>query len=107
MHNTDGCALNDSKITRTKMLDYRRKEAIPDVSYDLDGDGFVGGKDYVVARKFDKGFKNYLTTEERAEAFEALKKVSIFQILLIVLNRALKIATLGMSRLVVVKDHLE
>jgi hypothetical protein len=47
------------------MLDYRRKEAIPDLSYDLDGDGFVGGKDYVVARKFDKGLKNYLTPSER------------------------------------------
>ena len=65
MHKTDISPSMTSKITRTKMLDYRRKEAIPDVSYDLDGDGFVGGKDYVVARKFDKGFKNYLTPDER------------------------------------------
>jgi len=23
---------------------------IPDISYDIDGDGFVGGRDYVIAR---------------------------------------------------------
>jgi len=23
---------------------------IPDISYDIDGDGIVGGKDYVIAR---------------------------------------------------------
>ena len=27
---------------------------IPDLSYDIDGDGFVGGRDYVIARKFDQ-----------------------------------------------------
>ena len=61
------------------MMDFRRKEAIPDKSYDLDGDGFVGGRDYVIARKFDKGYKNYLTEDERKEAFEALKNVSKFK----------------------------
>ena len=35
------------------MMEARKKEAIPDISYDLDGDGFVGGRDYVVARRFD------------------------------------------------------
>lgn len=53
------------KKTRTKLLESRKKEILPDVSYDLDGDGFVGGRDYVVARRFDEGFKNYLTNEER------------------------------------------
>jgi hypothetical protein len=60
------------KMTRTKLLENRRKEAIPDISYDLDGDGNVGGRDYVVARRFDQGFKNYLTKEEREQAFKAL-----------------------------------
>lgn len=41
------------KQTKTKLLEYRKKEAIPDISYDLDGDGFVGGRDYVIARRFD------------------------------------------------------
>ena len=30
---------------------------IPDISYDIDGDGFVGGRDYVIARKFDQEIK--------------------------------------------------
>ena len=67
------------------MLEFRRKEAIPDNSYDLDGDGLVSGKDYVIARKFDKGFKNYLTPDERQEAFDALKTVS-FTLLFIILG---------------------
>ena len=41
------------KMTRTELLELRKKEAIPDISYDLDGDGYVGGRDYVVARRFD------------------------------------------------------
>lgn len=43
------------KMTKTKLLAERKAEKIPHVSYDLDGDGFVGGKDYVVARRFDIG----------------------------------------------------
>ncbi len=39
------------------MLHNRRTESIPDQSYDLDGDGQVSGRDYVIARKFDKGYK--------------------------------------------------
>jgi len=64
------------KMTRSKLLEHRRRENIPDISYDLDGDGNVGGRDYVVARRFDNGFKNYLTDEERQKAFEALNNVS-------------------------------
>ena len=55
------------------MLANRRREAIPDQSYDLDGDGQVSGRDYVIARKFDKGYKNYLTKEEKDEAFKAIQ----------------------------------
>ena len=51
----------EPKFTRTKLIEERQKEWVPDISYDLDGDGFVGGHDYVVARRFDKGAKNYLT----------------------------------------------
>jgi hypothetical protein len=54
-------------MTLTKLKEFRRKEILPDISYDLDGDGFVGGRDYVIARRFDKGFKNYLTVDEKAE----------------------------------------
>ena len=50
----------------------RKQETLPDMSYDLDGDGQVSGRDYVLARKFDKGLKNYLTKEERHTAIEAI-----------------------------------
>jgi hypothetical protein len=53
------------KMTYTKLKEMRRKEVLPDLSYDLDGDGFVGGRDYVIARRFDEGFKNYLTQDEK------------------------------------------
>lgn len=61
------------KLTRSKMYECRKKEALPDISYDLDGDGYVGGRDYVVARRFDEGFKNYLTVDERQRAIDAVK----------------------------------
>lgn len=64
------------KFTRAKLLELRRKEFIPDITYDLDGDGFVGGRDYVIGRRFDEGLKNYLTPEERQKAIEAVKNVS-------------------------------
>ena len=50
----------------------RKKEALPDISYDLDGDGLVNGKDYVLARRFDQGLKNYLSDQEREDAIKAI-----------------------------------
>lgn len=61
-------------MTLTKLKEARRIEHMPDISYDLDGDGYVGGRDYVVARRFDQGFKNYLTEEEQATAKKALEE---------------------------------
>lgn len=61
------------KMTLTKLKEIRKKEHMPDLSYDLDGDGYVGGRDYVVARRFDQGFKNFLTEEEQATARKALE----------------------------------
>lgn len=64
------------KMTRTRLIENRKREALPDLSYDIDGDGFVGGRDYVVARRFDQGQKNFLTDEEREVLFEQLANVS-------------------------------
>ena len=66
-------AVVPEKMTLTKLKEFRKKEILPDLSYDLDGDGFVGGRDYVIARRFDQGFKNYLTAEEKAKVKEALE----------------------------------
>jgi hypothetical protein len=49
---------------------------MPDISFDLDGDGYVGNKDYVLAKVFDKDGDGKLNAEERKNALEAIKAVS-------------------------------
>ena len=66
----------EEKKTRTKIQEQRRAERIPHISYDLDRDGYVGGKDYVVAKQFDKDGDGKLNEEERKAAYEAISKVS-------------------------------
>ena len=41
---------DEERATRTKLTENRRLEKVPHISYDLDGDGFVGGRDYVIAK---------------------------------------------------------
>jgi len=83
-------------MTRTKLFAERRKEKVPDTSYDLDGDGYVGGRDYVVARRFDEGLKNFLTKEEREKAFEAIRNVSTICVDDCGFNRVMKTISSGM-----------
>jgi len=64
------------KKTRTELLEIRRKERMPDISYDLDGDGYVGGRDYVLYKIFDKDGDGKLNTAERKAADEAVRNVS-------------------------------
>jgi hypothetical protein len=45
---------------------------IPHISYDLDGDGYVGGRDLVIAKYFDKDEDGRLNTAEKADAIKAL-----------------------------------
>ena len=52
----------------------RKSEMIPDITYDLDGDGYVGGRDLVVAKHFDKDEDGRLNTAEKANAIKALKE---------------------------------
>ena len=44
----------EEKFSRTKLLEKRFLEKKPHISYDLDDDGYVGGRDYVIAKLFDK-----------------------------------------------------
>lgn len=60
--------------SRTELIEKRRKDKIPDPSYDLDGDGFVGGRDYVISKRFDVNKRGKLNDEERKVALEAIKK---------------------------------
>ena len=60
-------------MTRTKLLELRKKENIPDISYDLDGDGYVGGRDYVLSKRFDVDGDGKLNAIEKKNALEAIK----------------------------------
>jgi hypothetical protein len=42
----------------------------------LDGDGNVGGRDYVISKLFDKDGDGKLNAEERKNADEAVRNVS-------------------------------
>jgi hypothetical protein len=39
----------------------RKTEQMPHISYDLDGDGIVGGRDLVIGKLFDSEQKGSLT----------------------------------------------
>ena len=60
-------------MTRTKLLERRKKERIPDISYDLDGDGYVGGRDYVLAKRYDVDGDGKLNEIEKKNALEGIK----------------------------------
>ena len=54
----------------------RRKEWVPDISFDLDGDGVVGNRDLVLSKMFDKDGDGKLNAIERKAAEEAIRNVS-------------------------------
>lgn len=58
--------------TRTKLIEDHRSEFIPHPSYDIDGDGVVGGKDLVLAKIFDKDKDGILNEQEKKNAIQAL-----------------------------------
>ena len=60
-------------MTRTKLLERRKKEKIPDISYDLDGDGYVGGRDYVLSKRYDVDGDGKLNEIEKKNALEGIK----------------------------------
>ncbi len=51
--------------TQSALKEWRRKEARAHLSYDLDGDGIVSGRDLVLAQHFDKNSKGRLDSRER------------------------------------------
>lgn len=77
---------------------------MPDMSFDLDGDGYVGNKDYVLSKVFDKDGDGKLNAEERKNALDAIKAVSSFE-LFVTVFRALKINSSGtLSSLVLIES---
>ena len=62
-----------SPMTCKKLQEKRKKEKIPDISYDLDGDGFVGNKDFVLSKRYDADCDGKLDETERKNALEGIK----------------------------------
>ncbi len=63
------------KRTKTEMLAERRAALRPDLSYDLDGDGIVGNRDYVISKLYDLDRDGKLNADERKAALEAVQNV--------------------------------
>ena len=59
----------------TQVKEHRRAQSKPHISFDLDGDGYVGNRDYVIAKHFDKDGDGMLNAQERAAADQAMKEV--------------------------------
>ena len=60
--------------TRSELMHKRKIESLPDKSYDLDGDGVVGGRDMVIAKLYDKDGDGKLNDVERKEALDGIKR---------------------------------
>ena len=61
-------------ITLSELKNLRRKEKIPDISYDLDKDGYVGNVDLVISKRFDVDNDGKLNQKEKAAAYEGISK---------------------------------
>ena len=59
-------------MTQTELIAKRKKERIPDISYDLDKDGYVGGRDYVIAKRYDIDNDGKLNEQEKKAAYEGI-----------------------------------
>lgn len=54
--------------TRSQLRQTRASEMLPHASFDVDGDGFVGAKDYAIAKKHDLADSGRLTGGQRDSA---------------------------------------
>lgn len=61
-----------SRKTQQSLLQQRKKDNLPDISFDLDRDGKVGGQDLVIGKRFDLDKDGRLNTGERKAADEAV-----------------------------------
>ena len=60
--------------TRTELIKIRKKERLPDPSYDLDKDGYVGNVDFVLSKRFDVDKDGKLNEKEKKDAYEGISK---------------------------------
>lgn len=57
--------MGETKETMSKLKEIRKEQAMPHISYDIDGDGFVSTNDYFFAKKFDSNNDGILEDDER------------------------------------------
>ena len=62
--------------TFAELEDNRKKAMKADPSFDLDGDGVVGNRDFLISKLFDKDGDGKLNIVERRNAEEAIRNVS-------------------------------
>ena len=58
--------------SRQELIGIRKLERIPDISYDLDKDGYVGDKDYFISKLYDKDNDGKLNEAERKAALDGI-----------------------------------
>ncbi len=68
-----GTSAGAENRTRTIVLEQRKNAALPDPSYDLDGDGLVSSHDYFLAKRLDRDQDGRLSPDERRDAVQALQ----------------------------------
>ena len=61
-------------MTRSDLLNIRKKERLPDPSYDLDKDGYVGNVDLVLSKRFDVDNDGKLNDKEKKAAYDGISK---------------------------------
>jgi hypothetical protein len=61
--------------TRSELLEVRKIEQKPDISFDLDGDGVVGGRDYLIGKRFDVEQNGKLSPEQLKHARNMMDQV--------------------------------
>ena len=57
----------------SKLQQSLKAHNVPHPSYDLDGDGIVGARDYFIAKRFDQDQDGILDSSEKATALKALE----------------------------------
>ena len=67
--------VNQPKISSLSALRKTRADSKKfDLSYDLDGDGTVGNREYKIARHFDRNKDGVLDSSEKKRCIEAIKQ---------------------------------
>ena len=69
----------NKRTNRAELFATRKAENKPHISFDLDGDGYVGNRDFVIAKIFDKDGDGRLNTQERANADSAMRNVRNYE----------------------------